>query len=172
MPGASHANMGKGPPSQAIFRHFQRHRRLWLSLCVLLIVIVGSAGVYHAIEATSSNTAATDQGAQAGRTLPADVFIQSIVKNDGALGWHQLCPSVQATLSQESLVRQANAQRDTMARQGIKLTADFVGAHARSTGGEIRIYLLTAHWPNGSTEQRTFSVITQASGCVEDVQIG
>jgi hypothetical protein len=56
-----------------------------------------------------------------------------------------------------------------MAQQGIHLTMKFVGASPQPGGGEVRNYELTAHWPNGATQMRTFSVQTQPSGCVENV---
>ena len=103
-------------------------------------------------------------------TLPADRFIQSIVTDDGALGWHQLCPSIQARLSLNELVQQADAERAAVAQQHVWLTMKFVGTQPQQGGGEQRVYVVTAHWPNGTTQQRTFAVLTQPSGCVEDVQ--
>jgi hypothetical protein len=45
-----------------------------------------------------------------------------------------------------------------------------MSAHPRQGGGAQRVYVVTAHWPNGTTQTRTFTVLTQSSGCVEDVQ--
>jgi hypothetical protein len=113
----------------------------------------------------------TSQGSSAGvRKLPADLFIQSVVVDDGALGWRQLCPGLQAQLSQSTLVQDADAQRRAFEQHGVRLTANFVGVRPQTAGGQIRLYLLTAHWPDGSTQQRTYTVFTQSSGCVADVQ--
>ncbi len=157
-------------PSRALLRHFRHHPLVWLTLCALLLVALTSVVVYGVMEVAASNAVATGHRAQTTRALPADRFIQSVVKDDGSLGWHQLCPALQAALPQNVLVQQANAQRDIAARQGLQLTADFVGARPRPTGGEIRIYVITAHWPSGSAQQRIYSVLTQANGCVEDVK--
>jgi hypothetical protein len=32
------------------------------------------------------------------------------------------------------------------------------------------VYIISAHGPESSTVQRTYTILTQASGCVEDVQ--
>src|SRR5262249_5237205 len=100
---------------------------------------------------------------------PADRFMQSIVTDDGALGWNQLCPSIQAQLPIGELVQQADAQRALLAQEGIRLTVKFVGSNPQRGGGALRVYEVTAHWPTGRTELRTFNVLTQPSGCVEDV---
>jgi hypothetical protein len=136
----------------------------------LLLVVLTSVAVYSVMEAAASTTLATDHHTQRTRALPADLFIQSVVKDDGSLGWHQLCPALQAAVPQNVLVQQANSQRELAARQGLQLNAHYVGARPRPTGGEIRIYVITAHWQNGSVQQRTYSVLTQANGCVEDVK--
>lgn len=180
MSAADHSKLPKTPPrrtperrivpSRALLRHFRHHPLVWLTLCALLLVTVTSIVVYGVMEVAASKAVATDHRAQTTRALPADLFIQSVVKDDGSLGWHQLCPALQAEVPQNVLVQQANAQRDIAARQGLQLTADFVGAHPRLTGGEIRIYVITAHWPSGSAQQRIYSVMTQANGCIEDVK--
>jgi len=102
--------------------------------------------------------------------LPADRFIDSVVQRDGSLGWHQLCPSLQRTLPESELQQQAQRQAALEQSSGIKLTSEFVGNRARTGGGELRYYLLTAHLPDGSTLQRTLVVSTGPSGCVENVQ--
>jgi len=101
---------------------------------------------------------------------PADQFMQSVVTDDGALGWHQLCPSLQAQLPMDQLVQQADVQRTAVAQQGIKLSVQFIGTRSRQGGGALRVYVVTARWPNGTSQTRTFTVLTQPSGCVEDVQ--
>jgi|GraSoi_2013_60cm_1033757.scaffolds.fasta_scaffold75809_1 hypothetical protein len=158
----------------SISRHYQpreRHDRpkgrtigrrtlVWLLVPLLLAGVVGSVVLFTRPQA---------QGAVP-TTVPADRFIQSIVTDDGALGWHQLCPDIQARLSIDALVQQANAQRAAVAQQHVRLTMKFVGTQPQQGGGEQRVYLLTAYWPNGMSQQRTFTVLTQPSGCVEDVQ--
>lgn len=136
------------------------HRGLVWLLVPLLLVAAGSAVLFARSQV---------QGVAPG-TLPADRFIQSIVTDDGALGWHQLCPSIQARLPLDELVQQADAERAAVAQQHVRLAMQFVGTHPQPGGGEQRVYLVTAHWPNGATQQRTFTVLTQPSGCVEDVQ--
>lgn len=148
-------------------RRKQRMRLIaWVTALTLLAASIVPALVYarSLLDARTS-----DQPSAATGALPADLFIQSVVKDDGALGWHQLCPAVQAQLPLTELRQQADAQRQAAAQQGLRLTSTFVGAQPRPAGGEIREYVLTAHWSNGTTEQRTYTVLTQASGCVEDV---
>ena len=106
---------------------------------------------------------------QSNAPAPADLFMQSVVKRDGALGWHQLCPSVQAQLPLATLTRQVEEQRISESGQGLTLTVDYVGSHPRPQGGEIRLYVVTAHRPHGWVGLRMYIVYTQTSGCVEDV---
>jgi hypothetical protein len=102
--------------------------------------------------------------------VPADVFMQSVVTRDGNLGWHQLCSGVQSQVSLSALVRTTQQQRQAETREGLRLTPSYIGADARPQGGQIRVYVMTAHLPNGWVGQRTYIVYTQASGCVEDVK--
>ena len=57
-----------------------------------------------------------------------------------------------------------------MAKQGIWLTAKPMGTHPQDDGGVSHMYKVTAHWRSGATQSLTFTVFTQSSGCVEDVQ--
>jgi hypothetical protein len=140
---------------------------LWLVIpAAVVAVLLAAAVTYVRMAGSAATPRATAHTAQ---LRPADLFIQSIVKDDGALGWHQLCPGLQAQIPQAALVQQANAQRTAAAQRGLKLSSDFIGARRQPSGGELRVYVLTAHWPNGTTQQRTYSVLTQTSGCVEDV---
>ena len=107
--------------------------------------------------------------AQAQAPAPADLFMQSVVKRDGQLGWKQLCAPLQAQVSLSALTSQLQQQRSAEASQGLTLTVDYVGVHARAQGGQIRFYVLTAHRSDGWVGQRAYIVWTQASGCVEDV---
>jgi hypothetical protein len=108
--------------------------------------------------------------AQTAPRASADVFMQSVVRRDGELGWHQLCPALQAQVPLAQLRSQAQAQRVAEVRQGLTLTVDYMGAHSQPHGGEVRFYVVTAHERNGGVEQRTYIVYTQASGCVVDVK--
>lgn len=110
-------------------------------------------------------------GAFGARPVPADLFMQSVIHGDGQLGWHQLCPGMQAEVPLDELRSQGDALRAGEARQGLTLTLDYVGAQSRTAGGEIRVYVVTGHQRGGPTQQRTYTVLTQASGCVEDIQI-
>lgn len=139
-------------------RRVRRHARARVMLIIWLAALTASTTELAGV--TISRAASTP---------PADLFMQSLVKDDGALGWHQLCPSIQAQLPESTLIKQADTERGTRAQQGITLTADFIGARPRPSGGQLRVYIVTAHWHNGTTNLRTFSVLTQPSGCVEDV---
>jgi len=136
--------------------HVLRYPIVWLGLAVVL--------------ATSTLMLGTTWAAQSVNVpAPADLFMQSVVKRDGDLGWHQLCPALQAQEPRSMLVNQVQEQRIAESRQGLTLTVDYVGTHTRSQGGQIRLYVVTARRPNGWVGQRTYSVYTQASGCVDDV---
>jgi hypothetical protein len=101
---------------------------------------------------------------------PADLFMQSVATRDGNLGWNQLCSFVQAQVPLQLVVEQTEAQRVAEAGQGVTLSVDHVGDRPRPEGGEIRFYVATAHWAEGRARQKTYIVMTQASGCVESVQ--
>lgn len=107
---------------------------------------------------------------QSHTTVPADLFMQSVVQRDGALGWHQLCPDLQTQEPLPLLSDEVQQQRAVESRQGLSLSMDYIGAHPRPQGGQIRLYVITAHLPDGWIGQRTYIVYTQASGCVEDVK--
>lgn len=119
--------------------------------------------------ATPTIILATTWAVQAETPVSADLFMQSVVKRDGALGWHQLCPALQAQEPLSALTSQVQQQRNAESKQGLTLTMDYIGAHARPQGGQIRMYIVTARLPNGWVAQRTYIVSTQASGCVDDV---
>ena len=128
---------------------------LWLVLLVLL--------------STSALLLVTRWTVQGKAPVPADLFMQSVVKRDGQLGWQQLCSPQQAQVPLSVLTSQLQQQRSAESGQGLTLTVDYVGAHARPQGGQIRLYVVTARRPDGWVEQRSYIVWTQASGCVEDV---
>lgn len=100
---------------------------------------------------------------------PADVFMTSVATRDGALGWRQLCPDVQAVLPLPMLDEQTASLRALDASTGISVSVRFVAAQTRAGGGEARVYLATAHWPDGTTLDKTFTLTTRSSGCVEDI---
>ena len=140
--------------------HVLRYPIVWLGLVVVLATPALILGTRWAVQAnTPANT-----------PVPADLFIQSVVKLDGTLGWHQLCPSLQAQMPLSELTSQVETQRIAASGQGLTLTESYIGAHPRPQGGEVRVYVVTAHRPNGWVEQRTYSVYTQVSGCVEDIK--
>lgn len=153
-------------------RRYRRRILLWL--CIpLLFVVAGSAMLYAHTQgsAAAARTPAYGTHAPSAPMQPADWFIQSIVTGDGALGWHQLCPNIQAQLPEDVLVQQANTMHAAAARQGVWPTIEPMGTRTQSGGGVVHIYRVTAHWPNGATQQQTFSVLTGNSGCVADVQM-
>ena len=129
---------------------------VWLGLVVVL--------------ATPTLILGTRWAVQANTPVPADVFMQSVVKRDGGLGWHQLCPALQAEVPLALMTNQAKTQLISESGRGMTLTVDYIGAHSRSQGGQIRFYVVTAHRSGGWVGMRTYIVSTQASGCVEDVQ--
>ncbi len=150
-------------------RVMRRRALLWL-LVPALAIVAGSVVLYARAHTSAAPAPASSVAVQVGTTpsLFADRFMQSILIDDGALGWRQLCPSIQAALPMDQLTQQANAAGAAAAQQGIRLTAQFVGAQPRVGGGEQRLYLVTAHWSSGATQRRAFAILTQASGCVED----
>lgn len=142
--------------SQSMIAHKLRSPIVWLGLVVVL--------------AAPTLVVGTTWPVQAKGPVPADLFMQSVVKRDGALGWHQLCPSLQAQVPLAELVRQVQEQRITELKEGLTLTLDYIGAHARPQGGQIRLYVVTARLPDGWVGLRTYILTTQASGCIDDIQ--
>jgi hypothetical protein len=126
-----------------------------------LVVLLG-AGAFAA--------AASSGAAHSVPPTRADLFMKSVVTRDGALGWHQLCPTLQARLSIEELRQQASEQSAFDVGQGITFTTEFLSAHPQAKGGEMRVYLVTAQRPDGWQAERIYIVRTQSDGCVEDVQ--
>jgi hypothetical protein len=131
-------------------------------------IVWGGVGLM-VILAASIFTLTTNRAVQAKTPVPADLFMQSVVKRDGALGWHQLCPAVQAQMPLSMLVSQVRKQRIAESGKGLRLTVEYIGARARTQDGQIRVYVVSARRADGWSGQRTFIVTTQASGCVEDV---
>ena len=142
--------------SQSMIVQLRRSPLVWLSLVLALIV--------------PSLLLATIWAVQAKGPVPADLFMQSVVKRDGNLGWHQLCPELQAQEPLAALVSEVEQQRRAESGQGLTLTVDYIGAHAQQQGGQLRVYVVTARRPHGWVGLRTYIVSTRAGGCVEDVK--
>jgi hypothetical protein len=142
----------------ALARGVLRHPMLVVNS--MLLVMVGLAGFWRYNSIVSAANSPT----------PADLFMQSVAAEDGNLGWHQLCPALQAELPRDVLEQQTQTLRDSHTQTGVTLTIDHIGDWPRASGGEIRVYVATAHAPGGSTGQKTYVLQTQANGCVESVQ--
>ena len=153
----SHNNLERSQNRlQSTSLHVLRYPIVLIGLVVLLATLTLILGTRLAVQA---NTPA-----------PADLFMQSVVKRDGTLGWHQLCPALQAQMPLSALANQVEEQRIAESGQSLTLTVDYVGAHPQPQGGQIRVYVVTARRPTGWVGQRTYIVYTQASGCVEDIK--
>jgi len=100
---------------------------------------------------------------------PPDLLMRAVVERNADLGWQQLCPAAQAQLPLALVRDQAAAQRMAEANRGMALTLEYVGARPVTAGGELRVYLVTAHLADGAVERRTYTIRTGASGCVESV---
>jgi hypothetical protein len=135
-------------------------RHPWIVLNSVLVVALAMVGYWRYSTALAS----------ANITTPADQFMHSVAIEDGALGWNQLCPALQSQLPKDVLEQQTETLRNSHEQAGITLTIDHIANWPRTTGGEIRVYVATAHGPGGSTGQKTYVLQTQASGCVESVQ--
>ena len=149
--------------------HIPFMKSSWLTnLRVLRYPIIWLGLVF--VLATPTLVLATNWAVQSSAAAPADIFMQSVAKRDGTLGWHQLCPVLQAQEPLPVLASQVQEQRISESGQGLTLTIDYVGAHSQPQGGQIRLYVVTARRPGGWVEQRTYIVYTQTSGCVENVK--
>ena len=105
-----------------------------------------------------------------GKPTPADLFMQSVATEDGALGWNQLCPALQVQLPRDVLQQQTEKLRSDHLHSGVTLTIEHIGDRPRAGGGQIRVYVATLRAADGSTGEKTYVVETQANGCVESVQ--
>jgi hypothetical protein len=148
-------------------RPARHHIAAWL---ILVTVVAMVAVLAVAFVRAEGSRPAPSSIVPAAPTGPADVFMRSIAEDNGSLGWHQLCPSVQVQVPESTLVGQADAERRVRAQQGLTLTVSFIGSHPSGDGGELRQYVVTGHWPNGAILTRIYTVLTQASGCVADVR--
>src|SRR5262249_44720997 len=131
---------------------------------VLAVVVVAMPAVSAAAHAAPAEATTHDvhtlhtqrHGARMTTPAPADVFMQALITHNGQLAWKQLCPTLQQKLPASDL---ANLLHATGApNQSLQLGVDFVGAHPWADGGEVRIYVVTAHGPPG-TEFRSLYVV-------------
>jgi hypothetical protein len=143
--------------SAALLRGLSRHPFLVLN-AFLLLALVGTT-YWRFVEAPPR-----------AELTPADLFMQSIATEDGALGWNQLCPAVQVKLPREQLEQQTEKLRTSHLQTGVTLTINHIGDWPRTGGGQIRVYVATDHTADGATGQKTYVLQTQANGCVESVQ--
>ena len=135
-----------------------------ISITVVLSLIVLAGGSTYAWTAFA-------QRAQVAASTPADLFMQSIIKRDGVLGWRQLCPELQAQVPMDELQRQAEQQKQYEASQGVTLTMEYLGMRPQATGGgEVRLYLVTAKRLSSLIAQRIYLLWTKQTGCIEGVQ--
>ncbi len=143
----------------AVAHGLRRHPVVLLN--TLLLVALGVAVYWRLSVPAFASTAVS---------VPADLFMQSVATEDGALGWQQLCPALQSQLPRDVLEQQTAMQRANAAQQGVTLTIQHVGDRPRPAGGQVRTYVATAKAADGSVGQKTYVVTTQPSGCVESVQ--
>lgn len=141
-----------------------RPHRLVLGGIMLLIVcavLAGGSAVAYSVFA---------RGAQKASPTPADLFMQSVMTQDGGLGWNQLCPELQAQIPKIELIREANMQHASDLSQKVSLSMEPLGVHALAKASALHLYLVTARKPDGWESQRIYAVMTRSGGCVEDVQ--
>lgn len=92
-----------------------------------------------------------------------------MVRLDGALGWNQLCPEVQALLPQIVLIREANEQHTIVLRQCVTMSVRPLATQGRAKEGKLYLCLVTVHTSIGWQAQRVYLVRSRRSGCVKDV---
>src|SRR5262245_57259871 len=146
--------------------------RVALVFVVVIVAMSAVSAVAHAApaEATNHDLHTQRHGARMTTPAPADAFMQALITHNGQLAWKQLCPTLQQKLSASDL---ANLLHATGAPdQGLQLGVDFVGAHPWADGGEVRIYVVTAHGPPGTEFRSLYVVRTQASGCIDGILSG
>ena len=139
----------------ALIRGLRRHPLVVLN--ALLVVGLGAAGAWRAVDLTQVVP------------VPADLFMQSVATEDADLGWRQLCPTLQNELPRDVLEQNTLAQRTLQAQQGVTLTIEHVGDRPRPMGGQVRFYIATARGADGATGQKTYAIRTQPNGCVESI---
>src|SRR5947209_20526592 len=95
---------------QSIIGHIPRSPVIWLGVLVVLTAAAYIIGTRWIAQATTPS--------------PADLFMQSVVRRDGNLGWHQLCPALQAQEPLPVLAKQVEQQRIAESGEGLTLTVD------------------------------------------------
>src|SRR5215469_15641825 len=90
---------------QPLILHMLRAPIMWVCLVVVLAI--------------PTFILITNRAAPANTPTPADLFMQSVVKRDAVLGWHQLCSSVQAQVPLAALAGQVERQRRVEAGEGL-----------------------------------------------------
>jgi hypothetical protein len=152
----------------------RRHRMMILAVVAPLVMAAVPLVIFATAERINTMSQRpshiTSDSGLGMSSQPADRFMQSVVTQDGALGWRQLCPSMQKVLTLDTMVQQANVQRADLAQHGVRLTVAPVATLPQQDGVVSHVYVVTAHSPGGAAQTRTFNVLTQPSGCVEDVQ--
>jgi hypothetical protein len=141
----------------AIARGLGRHPVVLVN--ALLLLLLATAGVRRSVESFAT-----------AESSPADLFIRSIVLEDGDLGWKQLCPSLQQDVPRTVMQELTTTQRAISSAKGMTLTVEHVADRPRPGGGEIRFYLGTLRTADGSTGQKTYIISTQVNGCVENIE--
>lgn len=133
----------------------------WVILLMVCIALAGASAVAYGVFA---------RGEQQAAPTPADLFMQSVLTQNGALGWNQLCPDLQAQIPKTELILEANSQHASNLSQHVTLSMESLGVHSLAKGDQFHLYLVTARKPDGWESQRIYAVMTQGNGCVEDVQ--
>jgi DNA-binding transcriptional LysR family regulator len=136
-----------------------KHTSTLIMLPLALLLASGTFAMLNVHPAAAASTA-----------TPADQFIRSVVTRDGNLGWNQLCVPLQQALPRQTLESVTQAQKAAEAGTGLTLTSTFVSQRLQPSGGQVRVYELSAHRADGWSGQRTYSVFTAQGGCVDDVQ--
>ena len=90
---------------QPLILHMLRAPIMWVCLVVVLAI--------------PTFILVTNRAVPANTPTPADLFMQLVVKRDAAMGWHQLCSSVQSQVPLPALAGQVEKQR--IAEAGTKL---------------------------------------------------
>jgi hypothetical protein len=144
------------------------------ALVIVALLTFGSLGHLDAAPASVGHhiSLASFRGADVGEASSTDVFMVAIVAQNGQLAWQQLCPSLQEVLPAATLAHLVAAQGAAYANQNAQLGVDYIGAHAWANGGEIHIYVVTAHWSSGTEGHALFVLRTQVSGCIDGILNG
>ena len=134
-------------------------RRPVLLVNTFLLVLLGTAGIWRGAALV-----------RASAPTPADLFMQSIVSEDGDLGWNQLCPDLQQQMSRETLEQLTATQRSVASQRGMTMTVEHVADRPGPNGGQIRFYVARVRAADGSSGAKTYVINTEATGCVESIQ--